>query len=224
MESTLGYSIDLADSREKALDIKLYRFGGPNVEDHINSSPDFISRQDAILSLTPLFDDEGVQKVFYGNGSTGESVQFYARVDDFSSTVSTAEQDYNTARASLLEINGVLGSVEAVKECSPKGDYEKQLSIELKNLSVHENARRRGIGKGLAEAVQEYARHQVAILEQQNNQIYTGIVHLLVESDNEGALRLYEKLGFTLDGPKLENQLCKLTWSTEDKAVRSSSR
>jgi ribosomal protein S18 acetylase RimI-like enzyme len=216
-ESTCGYSILLADSREKVLGIKSYRFGGPNVEEHMESNPDLISRQDALQSLTSTFDDRGIQKVFYGNGDTGESVQFYALADSVSPFLSTVEQEYENAKVSLLETHGVLGSIEAVKENTRKGDCLKQVSIELKNLSVHANARRRGIGKALTEAVQEYARHQISILEQQENQRYTGIVHLLVESDNKGAMKLYKETGFVLNDPVVKNQLCKLTWSTEGK-------
>ena len=217
-ESACGYSILLADSREKVLSIKLYRFGGPTVEEHMESNPDLLSRHDALQSLTPTFDDRGTQKVFYGNGDTGESVQFYAVANSVSSFLSTVEQDYENARESLLQTHGVLGSIEAVKENTRKGDCETQLSIELKNLSVHTNARRRGIGKALTEAVQEYARHQISILEQQENQEYTGIVHLIVESDNKGAMRLYKETGFVLNDPEVKNQLCKLTFPTEAKA------
>jgi len=214
--STCGYSLLLADSREKVLNIKLYRFGGPNVQEHMKSNPDLISRQDALRSLTPTFDDRGIQKVYYGNGGTGESIQFYALADDISSFVSTEEQDYGNAQK--LQTHGVLGSIEAVKEYTRKENFVKVVSIELKNLSVHANARRRGIGKALTEAVQEYARRQVSILEQQENQRCRGIVHLLVESDNKGAMRLYEETGFVLNDPKVKDQLCKLTWSTEGKS------
>ena len=216
-ESACGYSILLADSREKVLGIKLYRFGGPTVEEHMELNPDLLSRHDALQSLTPTFDDRGTQKVFYGNGDSGESVQFYAVADNISSFLSTVEQDDENAQESLLQTHGVLGSIEAVKEKKRNGDCATQVSIELKNLSVHTNARRRGIGKALTEAVQEYATHQISILKQQENQKYTGIVHLIVESDNKGAMRLYKETGFVLNDPEVNNQLCKLTWSTEGK-------
>lgn len=225
MGSACGYSINLADSREKILNIKLYRFGGPNVEEHMKLNPDLLSQQDALRSLTPTFDDRGVQKVFYGNGGTGESVQFYAFADDASSFVFTAEHVYGNAEAVLLQSHEVLGSIEAVKEYESKEygsteyernvDQEKQILIELKNLSVQTYARRRGIGKALTEAVQDYALHQVSILEQQENLKFTAIVHLIVESDNKGATRLYKESGFILDDPKVKGQLCKMTWSTE---------
>ena len=59
------------------MNIKLYRFGGPSLEEYMKSNPD-LSRQDALRSLTSSFDDKGIQKVLYGNGGTGESVQFCA--------------------------------------------------------------------------------------------------------------------------------------------------
>ena len=208
--SERGYSILPADSREKVLAIKLYRFGGKNVEEHMKSNPDLISRQEALRSLTPTFDDKGTQKIFYGDGAAGESVQFYAQADDLSSFSSTAAQGDENIRVSPE----VLGSIEAVREYTGKGDDKKQVSIELKNLSVHKNFRRRGVGKALAEAVQEYARCQVSTLNQES-QKYRGIVHLTVEFDNHGAMGLYKLAGFVLDNPKVKDGLCKLIWSTE---------
>lgn len=213
--SACGYSILLADSREKALAIKRYRFGGPTVEEYMKSNPDLISRQDALRSLTRTFDDRGIQKIFDRDGAAGESVQFYAIAGNDASSVSAAARDNENIQVSPFETHGVLGSVEAVREYKKKGDNRKILSIELKNLSVHKDARRRGIGKALTVAVQEYARCQVSILKQQESQSYSGIVHLIVESDNHGAIGLYKGTGFVLDNPEAKDELCELTWYTE---------
>ena len=217
-----GCSILLADSREKVLAIKLYRFGGPTIEEYLKSKPDLKSPQDALRSLTPSCDDRGVQRVFYSGGISGESVQFFAQANDIADFISSALGDDENAKLSLMRTGGVLGSVEAVREYVNDGDATKQVSIELKNLSVHPNARRRGIGKALTEAVQEYARCHVSVLKQEENQSYTGIVHLTVESENEGAVRLYKETGFVPSSNELngeddddDDELCTLTWSTE---------
>ncbi len=212
--SAWGYSILLADNREKALAIKLYRFGGQSVDEYMESKPDLVSREDALRFLTPTFDDKGAQKVFYKDGVFGESVQFFAQVDDVSAFISTLDDE--NSKLSLTKTQGVLGSVEAVEEYTREGNDANQISIELKNLSVLASARRRGIGKALTEAVQEYARHQVSVLEKQESQRCTGIVHLTVESDNKGAMKLYEETGFVCPAnSKVEDdELCNLRWTT----------
>lgn len=216
--STDGYSIHLADSREEALAVRLYRFGGPNIEEYMKSKPD-ISRQEALRSLTPTFDDRGIQEVFYGDGDAGESIQFYAQAEDVYSFAPRSAPDHEKVQASILQTHGVLGSVEAVKEYTRKDDSAKEVSIELKNLSVHPKARRRGIGKALTEVVQEYACQEVSILEKQESRTCAGVVHLIVESDNEGAMALYKESGFVLNDSKIDEELCKLTWTTEEKAM-----
>ena len=213
--SIWGYSILLADNREKALTIRLYRFGGQNVDDYMESKPDLVSREDALRFLTPTFDDKGAQKVFYKEGVFGESVQFFAQVDDVSAFISTVDDE--NSKLSLTKTQGVLGSVEAVQEYTREVEDANQISIELKNLSVHATARRRGIGKALTEAVQEYARHQVSVLEKQESRRCTAIVHLTVESDNKGAMKLYEETGFVypVNSKKVEDdELCNLRWTT----------
>ena len=155
-------------------------------------------------------------------GVFGESVQFFAQANDFAAFISSAVGDDEKAKLSLLQAQGVLGSVEAVREYAKDGDSTRQVSIELKNLSVHPYARRRGIGKALTEAVQEYARRQVSILEQEYGTRYTGMVQLTVEIENQGAMRLYSETGFVSDGDSNcdddddDDELCTLSWSTAD--------
>uniref|UniRef100_A0A7S4ER62 N-acetyltransferase domain-containing protein n=1 Tax=Pseudo-nitzschia australis TaxID=44445 RepID=A0A7S4ER62_9STRA len=206
------YSIRLADSRESILGIKLYRFGGPTVEKYMEANPEIASRDDALLSLTRGSDDSGKTKVYYGNGGIGESVTFFALADDVSSFVSQEEHDKEDRQDTLLENRLIVGSIEAVIEPMEDEEGETKVLIELKNLSVHTNARRRGIGKALTKAVQEFARSQVLILEEQQGKKIKGLVHLLVERENEGAMRLYEENGF-IGGTDPKDQICKLTWS-----------
>ncbi len=214
-ESARGFSIFSADNREKAYAVRQYRFGGPSVDEYMKSKPDLTSRQDALRSLTPTFDDKGFQKVFYNGGVFGESVQFYAQADNVSAFISTQVQDDEYSKVSLMKTEGVLGSVEAVREYAQEGDDPSLVSIELKNLSVHATARRRGIGKALTEAVQEYARHQVSLVEKQESRRCSGTVHLAVESGNKGAIQLYKETGFVCPNNLVEgDELCNLRWST----------
>lgn len=186
------------------------------MEEHMKSNPDIRTREDALRSLTRFIDDKGVEKVFYGNGATAESIKFYALADDVSDYVSTEERGGGNVKVSHLLANGVIGSVEVVQETNIATDeFAQELSIELKNLSVYANARRRGIGKALTAAVQEYTRHQVSILNQEETDGCIGIVHLLVESENLGAVRLYEGAGFVLDDPEVKGPLSKLIWTIE---------
>ena len=210
--SRYDYSILLADNREKVLDIKLYRFGGPNVEEYMKSNPDIATREDALKALTSFCDDRGVQKVWYGNGDTGESVQFYALAHNVSSLFPTAEHEYQNSDSSLSCSHLVLGCIEAVTYTSHDGN-SKHLEVELKNLSVHKGVRRRGIGKALTEAVQDFVCHKVRDLKKRENKVYDGSIHLLVESDNKAAMRLYKQSGFVMNEPKNE-PLSKLTWTT----------
>ena len=64
--------------------------------------------------------------------------------------------------------------------------------------------------------MQEYARRQVFILEQKDGSRYTGVVHLIVEIENEGAMRLYSETGFVSDNDVESEdgeELCTLLWS-----------
>ena len=69
--------------------------------------------------------------------------------------------------------------------------------------------------------MQEYARRQVFILEQEDGSRYTGVVHLIVEIENEGAMRLYGERGFVVSETDMneddhddDDELCTLSWST----------
>eukprot|EP00536_Pseudo-nitzschia_multiseries_P003384 jgi/Psemu1/7649/gm1.7649_g len=205
------YTIYLADNREDILRIKTYRFGGITVEEHMEANPELNSRDEALRSLTSTYDDSGKGKVYYGNGSVGESIQFFALADDITSPISRDEHDKQHLQDSYAQIRRVVGSVEAVREPTNEEEQVAKVSIELKNLSVHKDARRRGIGKALTQAVQNFARSQVSTLEKRLSEKVSGVVHLLVEVENEGAMRLYDERGFA-GSVDPEDPLCKLTW------------
>jgi len=189
----------------------------------MDKNPQFTSPEDALRSLTRSFDDEGKQKVFYAD-SEGEVIQFFALADDISAFISTDHQhDKEKAKELLLRTHGVIGSIQATKEYFREVENVGKVVIELKNLEVHEISRRLGIGKALVEAVQHYACRQVILeqQQQQQNQLKEGIVYLLVQPDNEGAIRLYKEMGFVYE---IHNQN-QMKWSTDgsSKATNNSS-
>jgi ribosomal protein S18 acetylase RimI-like enzyme len=94
--------------------------------------------------------------------------------------------------------HGVIASVDAHQEA----DVDKGVMVELKNLRVDEGFRRRGIARALVEAVKEYAR------EVCNERMTT--VHLAIELDNVGAIKLYKSQGFQQD--PIEER--RLLWKT----------
>mmetsp|Transcript_29616 Transcript_29616/g.33219 ORF Transcript_29616/g.33219 Transcript_29616/m.33219 type:complete len:290 (-) Transcript_29616:125-994(-) len=209
------YSISLVTNRERALDVMVFRFGvdsQSSIEEHMEENPEFTSPEDALRSLTRSFDDEGKQKVFYADGE-GEAIQFFALADDISAFVSTDHRhDKEKANELFLRTHGVIGSIQATKEYFRENENVGKIVIELKNLGVHEISRRLGIGKALTEAVQQYACRQVTLAQQQQqNQMKEGIVYLLVQPDNEGAIQLYKETGFVFDRHN-QNQM---KWSTD---------
>ncbi|VEU38703.1 unnamed protein product [Pseudo-nitzschia multistriata] len=181
----------------------------------MEANPELTSRDDALRFLTPTFDDFGKGKVYYGDGTIGESLQFFALGDDKSSLVSLEKNNEEHVHDLLLQNRRVIASIEAVKEPIEEKELEIRVSIELKNLSVHEDSRRRGIGKALTKAVQDYARSEVLVLKEQKNKKVEGLVHLLVEAKNAGAVRLYEESGFRRIGIG-KDPLCKMTWSIDE--------
>ena len=176
---SFSFSILPVKTRERALDIMVFRFGKATVEEHMNAKPHLTSYEDALRSLTLSFDNDGKQDVFYGNGDKGKSVQFCAVLDENSDFVSNGSHDHhrlhyhNKEKAHqkfLLRTNRVIGSVEAVRFSVKDNEPVKGILIELKNLSVHEIARRRGVGKALTKAVQQYARRQICLRQKQRQQ------------------------------------------------------
>jgi len=212
------YTIHLAQSRQDILGINLYRFGGLTVEDHMIANPELKSRGEALRSLTPTFDDSGKKKVYCGNGNFGESVLFFALAADTPSFFANEEDDKQYLHDSCVHNRRVVGSIEAVTEPAEDEMRVSKVSIELKNLSVHKEARRRGIGKALVAAVQDFARSQVYSLQKEHNEKVTGVVHLLVEIENKGAMHLYEESGF-VGSVNPEDPICKLTWSIDDSST-----
>jgi hypothetical protein len=73
--------------------------------------------------------------------------------------------------------------------------------VELKNLRVHDCVRRCGIGKALIKAVQRYSQEVVVVVTKRMIGSEGGMVgvYLEVDSDNVGAIQLYQQMGFTWD-------------------------
>jgi L-phenylalanine/L-methionine N-acetyltransferase len=63
---------------------------------------------------------------------------------------------------------------------------------EIAHIMVHDEFQERGIGRQLLEALLDIADNYLGLVR----------VELLVYPDNEGAVRLYERLGFTREGIK----------------------
>jgi ribosomal protein S18 acetylase RimI-like enzyme len=108
------------------------------------------------------------------------------------------EQEQHQA---LSAEQNIIGSVDAEwTRASPKNaDVNDSIEVELKNLRVHQSARRQGIGRALVHEVQQYAEQ----LPQPS------IVFLEVVSDNSGAILLYEQMGFVVDSMNPN----RMTWS-----------
>jgi len=192
-------SIHVVDSRERALDLLVFRHGNlfSSVEEYMESNPQVLSREDALKTLTSSYDDKGKDLAYLGSaGQAGRDlVQFYALAD----TVSGIDNDVPDV---LTRCHGVVGSVDAHKQ--PLEDKDGSvLLIELKNLRVQENMRRQGIGKALVEAVQHYAQSQAV----KKNKV---VVFLQFDSNNHGAIQLYREAGFVLD----DHDQNKMNWYT----------
>ena len=98
----------------------------------------------------------------------------------------------------------IIGSVDAEMMADPlpmDGHDNDAIKLELKNLRVHESARRKGVGRALVSAVQQCAE-QVA---------QPSTVYLEVDSDNAGAISLYQQMGFAPVDPANSN---RLIWSS----------
>jgi ribosomal protein S18 acetylase RimI-like enzyme len=84
-------------------------------------------------------------------------------------------------------------------------------TVELRNLRVHQCARRCGIGKALIQAVQRHTQEDVksimrvgggeaaAAAATTTTRVAGGIVYLEVDSNNVGAIQLYQQMGFVWD-------------------------
>jgi ribosomal protein S18 acetylase RimI-like enzyme len=76
-------------------------------------------------------------------------------------------------------------------------------TVELRNLRVHQCARRCGIGKALIQAVQRHTQEEVKSIMRvdggEATKVAKGVVYLEVDSNNEGAIQLYQQMGFVWD-------------------------
>ena len=144
--------------------------------------------EEALKLLTPFHNDHGQKQVLSG----GEFVHFIASVvhdDD--------DDDENNELAATVDVhqNNEIDTAGGVR----------MIVLELKNLRVKDQYRRRGIGRALVQTVQNYAREQCS---QQLGAI-KATVYLHVELDNDSAIPLYISQGFQFDS----NEECKMTWT-----------
>ncbi|KAG7373217.1 acetyltransferase GNAT domain containing protein [Nitzschia inconspicua] len=173
-------SIHPVTNRERALDVLVFRHGklAKTLDEYCQAYPEQ-TREAALTTLTSFtFDDERLQ-------------QFYAVLDESSTLL------YSKFPTGFLErTHRVIGTIDAAAVVKEERDDTKMVLLELKNLRVHEVARRQGVGRALIQAAQEYAVAQEAE------------VYLEVDSDNSGAIRLYQHMGFVPD----EDNVNRMTW------------
>lgn len=191
LEERIPYSICRVNSRERALDVLVFRHGRlvTSVEEYLTKNPNQ-TIDGALHFLTSTYDEQGQSLEFSGGDEAGELVQFFAVVQN--STICNNGLD----QAFLSRTHGVIGSIDAFKSMrSCTGEMDQDAIIELKNLRVHDSCRRQGIGRALVEAVQQYAQQVKEHGEQGKAMVY-----LQFDSNNVGAIRIYEDAGFFIDG------------------------
>ena len=178
--STLTFQIERISNRERVLDYMVFRNFSPSLEKYLIQNPQ-LTEQKAVEILTRTYDDQGqfLRRSDSSSPQQGELVQFAAVAQDESS------------REVYRETNGVVGVVDVFQKSTN--------ALELKNLRVHESARRKGIAKALVEKVQEYAIQAVD----------RATVFLNYDPENIGAMHLYASRGFRND----TNEEFQMIWS-----------
>ena len=131
---------------------------------------------EALRRLTPFHNDQGQKQVLTG----GEFVHF------------VATDPVTIFLAATVDVHR--------KEEIDDGC----VTVELKNLRVKDQYRRRGIARNLVETVKNYAIRQCRQLEATKATVY-----LHVELDNDAAIALYISQGFEFD----DREECKMTWT-----------
>ncbi len=121
-------------------------------------------------------------------GSTYEQ-EYPQALDWFAGRLRSADMFGAFRDAELLGIAGLLVS---------KGQKEAHKGL-LVSMYVRPGARKTGLGRQLVETIIEFARERVEVIQ------------LSVVSENEGAIRLYQELGFT-------------EWGREKKALKQDGR
>jgi ribosomal protein S18 acetylase RimI-like enzyme len=172
------FSIHPVTTRERTLDVLLFRHGKlvQTVDQYCQTHPD-CTQDEALQRLTcDTFDNSNLH-------------QFYATIDESSELFSKFPPGF------LDHTHGVIGSVDVEAVASTTTTTSNLL--ELKNLRVHEAARRQGMGKALLQAVQNHALSMGAN------------VYLEVDSDNLGAIELYQQMGFSSE----KDNANRMTWT-----------
>jgi ribosomal protein S18 acetylase RimI-like enzyme len=129
--------------------------------------------------------------------------QFYAVFNEEEETAAAAADLLPDFPPGFLErTNGVMGGIDAVIAVTNNNSNNDLSLLELKNLRVHDAARRQGVGRALMQAAQEYATRKSAT------------VYLQVDPDNTGAVRLYQQMGFVADD---SDNPSRMTWGGGNK-------
>ncbi len=233
--TTIQFSIHVVASIERALDVLVFRHGTKlvqSVEDVMAMDSRATSIEMALQTLAGRYNLEN----YSANGD--DDVDVTGKLGDwkkqltrqFYAIVPAESPVYKNMQAG----HGVIGSVDAATEvCSNINNKKKRskdsdeddddigdapsIHLELKNLRVHECARRQGIGQALVGAVQQYAR-RIAIQEMSavpttttttSDEENMVVVYLQVDVTNAAAIRLYKQMGFAVD----PQDSTRMTWS-----------
>lgn len=179
------FAIEPVTSRKRYYDLLAFRYRNTPLKSYMADHPR-LSKEDALYRLTwGKCHDDG-QDVWFSSANKLGLLKQWAVV--------------------LLEDNdkfhgGVIGAVDALLM-----KKRHAIVVDLRNLRVHDDYRRRGIASHLMDQVLEFAKEEKATA-----------VTLLVDLDNHGARALYEKKGFVADPDNAE----KMSWTVPDAAEKS---
>ena len=209
----VGYSIEQVSSRDRALDIWVFRNWSPPLADYLAQNPEYASNpEEALRRLTPFHNDQGRKIVLSG----GEFVHFVAcrtRGENREQQQQQQQQQEGDRGVDISQrTRGVVAHVDVHrKESAPSSGQTMEVDatdgdviLEMKNLLVDENYRRQGIARALVEAVQKHAAQQC------DNTATSATVYLHVELDNDAAIPLYLSLGFEFDA----KEESRMNWTT----------
>lgn len=194
--SSKHFRIEQVVTKKRALDVKIFRqFSVTPVEyiqqkneGFIDGEQILISEEEAIDLLMQGYDDQGnyihissenleVYFVAVHNGceesKEGDTLCDYSRQNGVIGVV----------RAQIVN-QGSSATLNGCNNASAKEDMPPH--VYLSNLSVDGTQRRQGVGTALLSAVSSYTKLQEGV----------NLVILSVDSDNIGAIRMYEKHGY----------------------------
>ena len=166
---------EVANRAEASAVMAFWNYSLP-LDEFLTDNPDF-GPAEALKLLTPFHNDQGQKQVLSG----GEFVHFVA----------------------TDPVTGLLAATVDVHRKEETDDGG--VTVELKNLRVKDQYRRRGIARDLVEAVKNHAIQQCRQLRATKATVY-----LHVELNNDAATPLYVSQGFEFD----EREECKMAWTS----------